>query len=122
MKYEPGGIITFETSWLGEEACGSLRALLTHRLFVRSPVLIGAWEEAGSGADLFLEADGGKSGWLCVVVFPELPELEFSRLDCVSSLEFSSVEACERNTSMLQKPGRIDEINQGMDQLTCKLS
>jgi hypothetical protein len=84
--------------------------------------LIGAWEAAGSGADLFLEADGGKSGWLCVVVFPELPELESLRLDCVSSLEFSSVEVCKRNTSMLQKPRRIDKISQGMDQLTCKLS
>jgi hypothetical protein len=96
-----------------------------HWLFVRNPpcpALIGAWEAAGSGADLFLEADGGKSGWLCVVVFPELPELESLRLDCVSSLEFSSVEACKRNTSMLQKPRRIDEISQGMDQLTCKLS
>jgi hypothetical protein len=117
-----GGVITFETSWLGEETCGSLRALLTHRLFERSPVLMGAWGEAGSGADLFLEADGGRSGWLCVVVFPELPELEFSRLDSVPSLEFSSVEACERNTSTLKKPGKKDEIDQGMDQLTCKLS
>jgi hypothetical protein len=50
-----------------------------HRLFVRSPpcpALMGAGEAVGSGADLFLEADGGESGWLCVVVFPELPELE----------------------------------------------
>jgi hypothetical protein len=51
-----------------------------HRLFVRNPpcpALIGAWEAAGSGTDLFLEADGGKSGWLCMVIFTELPELEF---------------------------------------------
>jgi hypothetical protein len=127
MKYEPGRVwrvITFETSWFNEEVCSSLRALFVHRLFVRRPpcpALIGA-EATGSGADLFLEADGGESGWLCVVVFPELPELESFRLDCVSSPEFSSVEACKRNINMLQKPRRIDEISQGMDQLTCELS
>jgi hypothetical protein len=77
---------------------------------------------AGSGVDLFLEADGAKSGWLCVVVFPELPEFESPRLDCVPSLEFSSVEVCERNTHMLQEPRRMDETNQGMDHLTCKFS
>jgi hypothetical protein len=102
MKYKPGEVFTFETSWLGEETCGSLRALLTHRLFVRSPVLMEAWGEAGSGVALFLEADGGRSGWLCVVVFPELPELECSRLNSVPSLEFSSVEVCEGNTNMLK--------------------
>jgi hypothetical protein len=86
------------------------------------PFLVGVWETAGSGADLFLEADGGKSGWLCVVVFPELPKLESLRLDCVSSLEFSSVEVCTRSTSMLQKPRRMNEISQSMGQLTCKRS
>jgi hypothetical protein len=69
-----------------------------------------------------LEADDGKFVWLCVVVLPELPELESLRLDWVSSLEFSSVEVCKRNTSMLQKPRRTNEISQGIDQLTCKLS
>jgi hypothetical protein len=84
--------------------------------------LIGAGEATGSGADLFLKADSARSGWLCVVVFPELPEFESPRLDCVPSLEFSSVEVCERNTHMLQKPKRMDETSQGMDQLTCKFS
>ena len=40
-------------------------------------------------ADLFLKADGGKSGWLCVVVFSELLGLESLRLNCVSSPLFS---------------------------------
>jgi hypothetical protein len=98
MKYEPDSwmVITFEASWFDEGACGSFRALLMHRLFVRRPpcpTLVGAWGAAGLGAGLFLEADGGKSGWLCVVIFPELSELESPRLDCVSSLELSSVEA-----------------------------
>ncbi|KAK1605605.1 hypothetical protein QYE76_029278 [Lolium multiflorum] len=67
---------------------------------VKFPVAVNdPWGAAGSGTDLFLEADGGKSGWLCVVVFPELPELESLRLDCVSSLEFSSVEAYKRRVT-----------------------
>jgi hypothetical protein len=53
------------------------------------PFLVGVWETAGSGADLFLEADGGKSGWLCVVTVSELPEFEALRLNCVSSPLFS---------------------------------
>jgi hypothetical protein len=72
---------------------------------------MGAWEAAVSGADLFLEADGGESGWLYVVAFPELPELDSLRLDCVSSREFSSVEACTGNTSIFQRSRRIDEIS-----------
>jgi hypothetical protein len=121
MKYEPRRVwrvIPFKTSWFNEEVCGCLRALLMHQLFVRNPpgpALMGAWEAAGSGADLFLEADGGKSGWLGVVLFPEVPELESLQLDCESSLEISSVEVCERNTNMLQKPRRMDETSQGMD-------
>jgi hypothetical protein len=89
-----------------------------HRLFVRRPPCPAfgeAWEGAGSGDDIFLEADGGKSGWLGVVFSPEVPELESSRLDCVSSLDISSVEVCERNTNILQKPRRMSETSQGMD-------
>jgi hypothetical protein len=85
-------VITFETSWLGEETRGALRALLTHRRFKRDPILIGAWGSAGSGVDLFLEADTGESVWLCVVDLSESPGVEFLGLDCASSLEFSSVE------------------------------
>jgi hypothetical protein len=51
--------VTFGISWFDGEACGSLRALLMHRLFVRRlpcPALMGVWETAGSGADRFLEA------------------------------------------------------------------
>ena len=93
MKDEPGRVwrvITFEASCFDEGVCGAFRAFLMHRLFVR-PALIGAWEATGSGT-VFLEADGGKSGWLCV-------ELESPRLDCVSSLELSSVEAYKRRIS-----------------------
>jgi hypothetical protein len=68
-----------------------------HRLFVRT--LVGAWGATSSVTDLFLEADGGKSGWLCMVIFTELPELEFPRLEWVSSLELPSVEACKRRVS-----------------------
>src|SRR3954465_2160326 len=93
MKDEPGRVwrvITFEASWFDEGACGSFRVLL---VLTPCPALIGAWGATGSGTGLFLEADGGKSGWLCVVIFPELFELESPRSDCVSSLELSSVEA-----------------------------
>lgn len=94
MKGEPGRVwrvITLEASWFDEGACGSFRVLL---VLTPCPASIGARGGAtGSEAGLFLEADGGKSGWLCVVVFPELSELESPRLDGVSSLELSSVEA-----------------------------
>jgi hypothetical protein len=47
-----------------------------------------------------LEVDGGKSGSLGAVFFPEVPELESSRPDWVSSLEISSVEVWERNMNI----------------------
>jgi hypothetical protein len=50
----------------------------------------------GSGTGLFLEADGGTSGWLCVVVLSEPAELESPRLNGVSSLEVSSMETCKK--------------------------
>ena len=50
----------------------------------------------GSGTGLFLEADGGKSGWFGVVVLSESAGLESPRLDYVSSLEVSLMETCEK--------------------------
>jgi hypothetical protein len=88
MKNEPKRVwrvITFEASWFDGGACGSFRVLL-----VLTPCPAGA---AVSGAGLFLEADGGKSGWLFVVTFLELSELESPWLDRVSSLKLSSGEA-----------------------------
>ena len=96
MKEEPGRVwrvITFEASWFDEGACGSFRVLLVLTL---CPALIGARGATGSGTGLFLEADGGKSGWLCVVIFSEFSGLESPRLDCVSSLELSSVEVYKK--------------------------
>jgi hypothetical protein len=61
-------VITLETSWLDEEVCSPLRALLG---LTACPASTDARGATGSGAGLFLEADGGKSGWLCVVVLSE---------------------------------------------------
>ena len=96
MKEELGRVwkvITFEASWLDEGACGSFRVFLVLTL---CPALIGARAATGSGTGLFLEADGGKSGWLCMVIFSEFSGLESPRLDCVSSLELSSVEVYKK--------------------------
>ena len=91
---------TFEASWLREGDCSSLRILLTQTFY---PALGEARGATVSGTGLFLEADCGKSGWLCIETFvkegvfsafSEVSGLESSRLDCVSSLEMSSVEAC----------------------------
>ena len=93
MRKELGRIwklITFEASWSEEGVCCSFRILLTLTFCF---ALIGARGATGSGTGLFLEADGGESGWLCIVIFSEVSGLESSRLDCVSSLEMSSVEA-----------------------------
>ena len=104
MKEEPGKVwkvVTFEASWFDEGACGSFRVLLVLTL---CPALIGTRGATGSGTGLFLEADGGKSGWLCMVIFSELSGLEPPRLDCVSSLELSSREVYKKgelvNTNM----------------------
>jgi hypothetical protein len=61
-------MMIFETSWLDEEACGPLRALLGP---TAGPASTGARGAVGSGTDLFLEADGGESGWLGVMVLSE---------------------------------------------------
>ena len=77
MKEKPGRVwrvITFEASWFEGGACGSFRGLL---VLTSCPALIEARGAAGSGTGLFREADGGKSGWLCVVVFSEFSGLEF---------------------------------------------
>src|SRR3954464_7788451 len=92
MKNKQGGAgktLTFGASWCGEGACSSFRILL----LTTCPALVGAWEDTDSETGLFLGADDGASGWLCVVVFPEWSELGSPRLDCVSSLRLSSVEA-----------------------------
>ena len=86
-------VITFEASWLDEEVCSPLRALLG---LTACPASTDARGATGSGTGLFLEADGGKSGWLCVVVLSESAGLESPRLDCVSSLEVSSMETCKK--------------------------
>ena len=77
MKEEQGGvwrIITFEASWFDAGACVSFRVFL---VLTSCPALVEARGATGSGTGLFLEADGGKSGWLCVVIFSELSGLEF---------------------------------------------
>src|SRR3954464_6442137 len=92
MKNKQSGarrMLTIGASWCGGGACSSSRI----RLLTTCPALVGAWGETGSGTDLFLEADGGTSGWLCVAGFPEWSELGSPRLDWVSSLRLSSVEA-----------------------------
>ena len=76
-----------------EGACVSFRVLLVLTLCL---ALIGARGATGSGAGLFLEADDGKSGCLCVVIFAEFSGLESPRLDCVSSLELSSMEVYKK--------------------------
>jgi hypothetical protein len=63
-----------EAPWLGEEVCSPLRALLG---LTACPTSTDARGATGSGAGLFLEADGGTSGWLCVVALSESAELEF---------------------------------------------
>ena len=98
-----GEIVTFETSWLEGEARGSLRALLTHRRFVRDPDLVGAGGAGGSGIDLFLEAGAGEAVWLWVVDLSELPELESLWLDSAASLEVSSVEVCRKEYERVAK-------------------
>ena len=87
-------IIAVETSWLGEEVCSPLQALLG---LVACLALTDARGATGSGADLFLEADGGKSGWFGVEVLPESAGLESPRWDCVSSLEVSFMETCRES-------------------------
>ena len=86
-------VITFEASWLDEEVCSPLRALLG---LTACPASTDARGATVSGTGLFLGADGGKSGWLCVVVLSESVGLESPRLDCVSSLEVSLMETCKK--------------------------
>jgi hypothetical protein len=86
-------VIIFETSWLDEEVCSPLRALLG---LVACPASTDARGATGSGTGLFLEADGGTSGWFGVMVLSESAGLESPRLDCVSSLEVSLMETCEK--------------------------
>jgi hypothetical protein len=86
-------VITLEASWLGEEVCSPLRAFLG---LTACPASTDARGATGSGTGLFLEADGGTSGWLCVVVLSEPAELESPRLNGVSSLEVSSMETCKK--------------------------
>ena len=98
MKEELGRIwklITFEASWFEEGVCYSLRVLLALTFCL---AVIGARGATGSGTGLFLEADGGESGWLCMMIFSEVSGLESSRLDCVSSLEVSSVEVYKKES------------------------
>jgi hypothetical protein len=57
------------------------------------PALSETRRATGSGTGLFLEADGGRTGRLCVAMFSEFSGLESSGLDCVSSLELFSLEA-----------------------------
>jgi hypothetical protein len=86
-------VITLETSWLAEEVCGPLRAFLG---LTACPASTDARGATGSGTGLFLEADGGTSGWFGVVVLSESAGLVSPRLDCVSSLEVSLMETCEK--------------------------
>ena len=97
-------VITFEASWLDEEVCRPLRALLE---FMDCPASTDARGATGSGTGLFLEADGGKSGWLCVAVLSESAGFESPRLDCVSSLDVSSIETCEKGR--VSKHKHVDE-------------
>ena len=117
--------VTFDISLFNGEACGSLRALLIHRLSVRRLpclALMRVWETTCSGADLFLEADGGKSGWLCVVVVSELPELESLQLDCVSSLEFPSEGSVEEIQVCCRSPEGWMKSVKAWVKLTCEPS
>ena len=50
----------------------------------------------GSGTDLFLEADGDKSGWFCVAVLSESDGFVSPLLECVFLLDVSSTETCEK--------------------------
>jgi hypothetical protein len=93
-------VITLEASWLGEEVCSPLRAFLG---LTACPASTDARGATGSGTGLFLEADGGTSGWFCVVVFSESAELEFPRWDGVSSLEVSSMETCKKEKGSKHK-------------------
>jgi hypothetical protein len=93
-------VITFEASWLDEEVGSPLQALLG---LTACPTSTDARGATGSGTGLFLEADGGKSGWLCVVVLSESVGLESPLLDGVSSLEVSLMETC--------KKGRVSKHN-----------
>ena len=86
-------VITFETSWLDEEVCRPLRVLLE---LMDCPASADARGATGSGTDLFLEADGGKSGWLCVAVLSESAGFESPLLECVFLLDVSSMETCEK--------------------------
>ena len=95
-------VITFEASWLDEEVCRPLRALLG---LTDCPASTDARGATGSGTGLFLEADGGKSGWLCVVVLSESVGFESPRLDCVPSLDVSSIETCEKGRANKHKHG-----------------
>src|SRR4051812_45578857 len=117
-----GGDIS-ETSWLGEEACCPLRALLGPAV---GPASTGARGAAGSGADLFLEADGGESGWFGVMVLSESVGPSSPRLVWVFSLEVSSTEACKKRGTSKHKQvcedGRMTRIDQGIDHPTCELS
>jgi hypothetical protein len=61
-------VMIFETSWLDEEVCGPLRALLGP---TAGPASTDARGAAGSGTGLFLGADGGTSGWFGVAVLSE---------------------------------------------------
>src|SRR4051812_30758142 len=83
----------FETSGIKKEARSPLRALLGP---TAAPASTGARGAVGSGADLFLEADGGESGWFGVMVLSESVGPSSPRLVWVSLLEVSSTEACKR--------------------------
>src|SRR4051812_4318957 len=129
MKNKQSGkrrVLTFGASWCGGEACSSSRI----RLLTTCSALAGAWGETGSGTDLFLEADGGTSGWPCVAVLSTWPETGSSRSDVVSSFRFSSAETYGKERRIIKheymgKGGytkkRI-ESNQGMRQPTCNPS
>jgi hypothetical protein len=86
-------VITLEASRLGEEVCSPLRAFLG---LTACPTSTDARGATGSGTGLFLEADGGKSGCFGVMALSESAGLESPRLDCVSSLEVSLMETCEK--------------------------
>ena len=49
-----------------------------------------------SGVDRFRIADGGGSGWPVVAVSSDCSGLDALWIDGVASLEFSSLETCER--------------------------
>ena len=99
----------FETSWLDEEACSPLRALLGP---TAGPASTDARGAAGSGTGLFLGADCGKSGWLGVMVLSESVGPNSPRLDCVSSLEVSSMEPCKKRRASKHKHVCKDERDQ----------